>query len=411
MTPPAHGRRFWPSLVITIGLLGLAVSGRAAEATNVVVLWPDGAPDALGTNDVDRPTLTVFLPDKRHATGAGVIVCPGGAYTVLAIDHEGQQVAQRLNAMGVAGFVLQYRLGPRYHHPAPLQDAQRAIRYVRSHARELGLSPQRIGILGFSAGGHLASTAGTHFDAGHREAPDEIERESCRPDFMVLCYPVISLGTNGHSYSRKMLLGDNPDPKLIELLSNEKRVTASTPPAFIWHTSEDYGVSPDNSIAFYQAMQKARIPVEAHFFAFGPHGIGLASGDSTAISWPELLALWMRRSGFLTDAPRVQVAGRVTIDGKPVNRGWITFVPANSENAPMGSYYITKDGMFNIETKDGPCAGKHRIEVRQLASDFLAKPSIDCEKHYTATRPHGWKRMTCELRPGTNMVTVALTSK
>jgi len=394
-------------------VLAAAWSSRAAEgqSTNSVVLWPDGAPGAIGTEEVDRPTLTIFLPDKRHATGAGVIVCPGGAYTVLAIDHEGQQVAQRLNSMGVAGFVLKYRLGPRYHYPAPLDDAQRAIRYVRAHAREYGLATNRIGILGFSAGGHLASTAGTHFEAGKSQTSDEIDQQSCRPDFMVLCYPVISLGANGHSYSKKMLLGDNPDPKLVELLSNEKQVTTNTPPAFIWHTSEDYGVSPENSILFYQALQKTRVPVESHFFAFGPHGIGLASGDSTAISWPELLALWLRRSGFLTSAPRVQVAGRVTIDGKPVNRGWITFVPSDSDNAPMGSYYITKDGLFNIEPKDGPCAGKHRIEVRQLANDFLSKPSIDCEKHYTAKRPHGWKKMTCELRPGTNTVMVALRSK
>lgn len=406
-------KRYLRLILLALGCEVALPAASAATVSNAmtVVLWPDGAPGALGTNDADRPTLTVFLPDKRHATGAGVVVCPGGAYAVLAIDHEGQQVAQKLTSMGVAGFVLKYRLGPRYHHPAPLEDVQRAIRYVRANATNLSLSPKRIGVLGFSAGGHLASTAGTHFDSGKTDSTDFTEMQSSRPDFMVLCYPVISLGPSGHAHSKKMLLGDNPNPELVELLSNEKQVRSNTPPAFLWHTSEDYGVSPDNSIAFYQAMQKARIPVEAHFFGYGPHGVGLASGDASAVSWPELLSLWLRRSGFFTDAPRVRVAGKVTIDGKPMNRGWVTFIPDKSDRTPIASYFVGKDGKFNIDPKDGPCAGKHRIEVRQLATDFLTKPSIDEEKHYTSKRPHGWIRMTCELTQGSNYVVVPLRSK
>lgn len=379
-------------------------------AATVVPLWPQGAPGAKGTNPADIPSLTVYLPPKAKANGCGVVICPGGAYTVLAFDHEGVQVARWLNSIGVAGFVLKYRLGPRYQHPAPLQDAQRALRWVRANATELGIATNRLGILGFSAGGHLTSSAGTHFDSGKPAAADLVERQQCRPDFMAPCYAVISMSDTGHSFSRKMLLGDNPDPALVEYLSSEKQVTSNTPPAFLWTTSEDYGVAVQNSLLFYQALQKTRIPAELHIYAHGEHGLGLAPGDPATGSWPESFARWLRRSGFLTDTPRCSVAGQVLIDGKLLNRGWITFVPENA-NEPVASCYITKDGKYSIPSRDGPCVGRQVIEVRQLATAFLSEPSLDDAKVLTKATPHALRKLRCDLQAGTNLVNVTVQSK
>jgi len=209
---------FMPTVICT---LLAALWLQLPAQPKVELLWPNGAPGAAGSEDADRPTLSIHLPAPEMAVGAGVVVCPGGGYRALAMDHEGQQIAQWLNSLGVAAFVLKYRLGPRYRHPAPLQDAQRAIRTVRLRAREFGLAPDRIGIWGFSAGGHLASTAATHFDAGNPAAAEPLERLSSRPDFAILAYPVISFTTEfSHRGSLNNLLGENPDPKLVELLSS-----------------------------------------------------------------------------------------------------------------------------------------------------------------------------------------------
>jgi acetyl esterase/lipase len=200
--------------------------------------------------------------------------------------------------------VLKYRLGPRYRHPAPLSDAQRAIRLVRAHAAEWKLDPKRIGILGFSAGGHLASTAGTHFDPGRKDADDAIERWSCRPDFLLLAYPVISFTTEYvHKGSRQNLLGENPDAALVESLSNEKQVTAETPPTFLFHTSEDTGVPPENSVLFYMALRKAGVPAELHIYEHGKHGVGLASSDPVLATWSKRCADWLRSHGVLKRSP------------------------------------------------------------------------------------------------------------
>lgn len=265
-----------------------------------VFLWPRGAPLAVGDLPLDRPKLTLYPAPKDKANGAAVVICPGGSYMVLASDHEGKQVAEWLNGLGVSAFVLQYRLAPRYRHPAPLQDAQRALRLVRARAAEWGVDPARVGMLGFSAGGHLASTAGTHFVLGNTAASDPVERQPSRPDFLVLCYPVITLKPpHAHSGSRQSLLGEDPDPLLMEGLSNETQVTSETPPTFLWHTDEDTGVVPENSILFYEALRRAKVPAELHVFAKGPHGIGMAKGDAAASSWPRLLAAWMEAMGFL----------------------------------------------------------------------------------------------------------------
>jgi acetyl esterase/lipase len=265
-----------------------------------LLLWPAGAPGALGSEPVDKPKITVYRAPADKATGASVVVCPGGGYRVVAADHEGKQVAEWLNGIGVTAFVLQYRLGPRYQHPAPLQDAQRALRLVRSKAREFGIDPGRLGILGFSAGGHLTSTAGTHFDAGRASDADPIERESSRPDFMVLAYPVISLVSPfTHKGSVEHLLGKDPDPKLKENLSNELQVTKETPPTFLFHTADDPGVPVENATVFFAALRKAAVPAELHVFAKGPHGVGLAPKDPALSTWPALCAAWMKGLGVL----------------------------------------------------------------------------------------------------------------
>ena len=282
-------------------LFTMAVSVLTAQpntAPRTVPLWTGDAPGSLGSEDRDRPTLTIYVP--RDPLPTAVIVCPGGGYGALADNHEGRQVANWLNSMGVAAFVLKYRLGPRYHHPVELGDAQRAIRMVRAQAKEFGVAPDRIGIMGFSAGGHLTSSAGTHFDAGKADAPDPIDRVSSRPDFLILGYPVISFTTPyTHKGSLKNLLGDNPDPTLVESLSSELQVTDQTPPTFLFHTNEDSGVPAENSVLFYLALRKHNVPAEMHIFEKGPHGVGLALRDPALSVWPTLLANWFRTRGLL----------------------------------------------------------------------------------------------------------------
>jgi acetyl esterase/lipase len=269
-----------------------------------LLLYPDGAPGAVGTEAVDKPKITLYPAPASRANGAAVVVCPGGGYGVVAADHEGRQVAEWLNSFGVSAFVLQYRLGPRYRHPAPLHDAQRAIRMVRSRASEWKVDPSRVGILGFSAGGHLSSTAATHFDDGQAGAKDAIERQSSRPDFAVLLYPVISLvDPVAHAGSRRNLLGEDPDPALVERLSNEKQVTPRTPPTFLFHTADDPGVPVANSVLFFDALGKAGVPAELHVFAHGRHGVGLAPDDPALSQWPKLCELWMKGRGLLDRKP------------------------------------------------------------------------------------------------------------
>jgi acetyl esterase/lipase len=286
--------------VVLCTALALWTPAAIAE-TKTELLWPGGAPGAKGNSDDDKPTLSVSLPPADEATGAAVVICPGGGYAHLAISYEGFDIAKWLNDHGIAGFVLKYRhRGTGYGHPAPLDDAQRAIRTVRARAAEFGVDPARIGILGFSAGGHLASSAGTHFDAGHPDAADPIDRVSCRPDFLILCYPVISFTSPyTHQGSRKNLLGENPDPELVRKFSNELQVTAETPPTFLWHTDADQGVPSENSVLFYLALRKAKVPAELHIYETGRHGLGLAEKTVGAASWPASCIDWMRGRGLL----------------------------------------------------------------------------------------------------------------
>ena len=266
----------------------------------VLRLWSGAAPNALGTDETDIPTITVHLPRTMTTPVAAMIVCPGGSYRALASNHEGRQVAAFLNSLGVAAFVLRYRLGPRYHHPTELGDAQRAIRTLRSHAAEWRLDPARIGIMGFSAGGHLAMSASTLFDTGNPASADRVERSGSRPDIAVLGYPVISMTAAWtHLGSKTNLLGDAPDPGLAERLSGEHAATKETPPTFIFQTNEDRTVPAENSLHYFLALRKAGVPAEMHVFERGPHGVGLANDDPALAPWSTLLANWLRVRGFL----------------------------------------------------------------------------------------------------------------
>ena len=265
-----------------------------------ILLWPDGAPGALGEADTDKPSITVYMPPNTTGPMTAVIIAPGGGYTGLSMNLEGRAPANFLNTMGIAAFVLHYRLGPRYHHPIEVGDIARAVRLVRTRAAEWRLAPDRIGVMGFSAGGHLAATLSTHFDAGRPAATDPIDRASSRPDFAILGYPVITFTeTWTHQGSKTALLGANPDASLVANLSNETQVTAATPPTFLFHTNADRAVPAENSVQYYLALRKAGVPAELHIFRNGGHGVGLAGQDPALAEWPRLLGNWLRASGFV----------------------------------------------------------------------------------------------------------------
>jgi acetyl esterase/lipase len=358
-------------LLFATGLLTALLSDFTPSAVAVgpepVLLWPAGAPGAQGEEPADKPDIRVYSPPRDKANGAAVVICPGGGYAVLAYDHEGHQVARFLNTIGVTGVVLKYRLAPRYRHPAPLQDVQRAVRLVRSKAADYGIDPTRVGVMGFSAGGHLASTAATHFDKGQADAADPVDRFSCRPDFAVLCYPVISMTESfGHTGSRRNLLGENADAALADLLSNEKQVTAETPPTFLFHTGDDTGVPVENSLAFYSALRKHKVPAELHAYQVGPHGVGLAPADPATFGWKDRLADWLRANSFLSTTTRAAVKGKVTLEGKPMRWGMVAFVPATGHQ-PL-AWAMVSNGQFSLAANRGPVVGANRVLVYDLGA-------------------------------------------
>ena len=261
-----------------------------AGPSAAIPLWPQGAPGALGTAPKDIPTITPYLPSPGKATGAALLICPGGGYAGLA-SHEGEGYARFFNQSGITGFVLTYRLGSQgYHYPAMFLDVSRAMRYIRAHAADWAVDPHRIGVIGSSAGGHLASTLLTHFDSGKPADPDPIERQSSRPDLGILCYAVITMGPFTHSGSKANLFGPNPAPGLEALLSNELHVTAATPPCFLFHTFEDNAVPIENSLMFASALRAHGVPFDLHIYQAGGHGMGLGG------PWdqPEKLHPWTR---------------------------------------------------------------------------------------------------------------------
>jgi acetyl esterase/lipase len=303
---------------ILIGTMLLCFAALFASAqSQTVKVWPDGPPGAKADPNyreetpmdkgiprvvrVTDPVLLVYLPAPEKANGAAVVICPGGGYGVLAVDHEGYAIAAWLNDMGVAGIVLKYRLPSdaimEDKSVGPLQDAQEAIRIVRRRADEWHINPKRIGIIGFSAGGHLASTASTHF-ADQVYKP--VDATSARPDFSILLYPVISMEPpNVHMGSRNNLLGRTPSQELIESFSNERRVTADTPPTFLVHSEDDNGVPVGNSISYFEALVKNKVPAELHIYQKGGHGYGLAKGRGTESTWPEACRAWLKQLGML----------------------------------------------------------------------------------------------------------------
>lgn len=296
-------RLLWACIVVVLFARAAAAQTPAPlpiKDGEVLPLWPGGAPGAQGTADADVPAMTVFLPRTMTANTPAMIVCPGGGYSNLASNHEGRQVANYLNSLGMAAFVLRYRLGPRYHHPIELGDAQRAIRTVRSHAGDWRIDPTRIGIMGFSAGGHLAMSASTWLEAVNATANDVIDRATSRPDFAVLGYPVISMTAAWtHKGSKRSLLGDQPEATLAKKLSGELAVTKDTPPTFIFQTNEDTAVPAENAVQYYLALRQAGVPAEMHVFEKGPHGVGLANNDPALSAWSGLLANWLRVRGVI----------------------------------------------------------------------------------------------------------------
>jgi acetyl esterase/lipase len=259
-------------------------------------LWDGDALGALGTETEDTPTLTEVSDPIPGTLRAGFIVCPGGGYGGLA-DYEGGPVAEWFESVGVKGFVLKYRLGPKYHHPVMIGDVNRAVRYVRANAAKFGVDPNRIGVGGFSAGGHLASTAVTYFDEGNSSAADPVEKASSRPDLGVLIYPVISMGPLGHAGSRENLLGKNPSPTLIAALSSEKNVSLRTPPCFIVHGADDAVVPVENSLMFATALSGHKIPFELKVVQHGPHGFAMGA-PGTPMDWRAECAAWLKSHGF-----------------------------------------------------------------------------------------------------------------
>jgi len=282
--------------------VSLLVVSSVTTADEWQPLWPDGAPGANGNTEHDVPALMPFPAFPDNNTGCAVVVCPGGGYGGLAMGHEGHEIVQWLNNRGISAWILRYRLGSKgYHHPIQQGDVLRAVRAVRSQSASHGIDSDRIGIWGFSAGGHLASTAATHFDDGDASSQDPIDRISSRPDFAVLCYPVITMDESfTHMGSRRNLFGPNKDDsELVELMSNEKRVTGDTPPTFLFHTSTDKAVPVRNAIEFYSALQANGVNSELHVYQQGRHGVGLAAKDPILSTWPARLEDWMRLNGFL----------------------------------------------------------------------------------------------------------------
>lgn len=266
------------------------------QETGEVTIWDTS--DIVRVRNVQKPDIAIFLPSKKNATGEAVVICPGGGYQILAYDWEGSDIARWLNSKGISAFVLKYRLPgssnniePRL---SPLLDAQRALRIVRYNAEKWNVDPEKIGIMGFSAGGHLASTLSTHFDAGDTASPDPVDRVSCRPDFSILIYPVISF-VDGvtHNGSKKSLLGENPDPDLVEYYSNEKQVNESTPPAILIHSADDKSVPVQNSLDYYNAIRQYDEKSELHVYPYGGHGYSLAIGKGHLSTWPDRVIEWI----------------------------------------------------------------------------------------------------------------------
>jgi acetyl esterase/lipase len=392
-------------ILSTLGLaLLLSTSLSTAAEPAKVRLWPDGAPEAKGQEDKDQPFVYVWPAEKEKANGAAFVVCPGGGYGGLAADHEGVQVAKWFNGQGVTAFVLHYRLGSQgYHYPVQLMDVQRAIRHVRANAAQYGIDPQRIGVIGFSAGGHLSSMAATLFD----EKPegmtnDAVDQVSARPDVAAPTYPVISMIDEfAHSGSRKNLLGPNDSDELARQVSTHLRVTPQTPPTFLFQTDEDIVVPAENAVSFYLACRKNGVPAELHCYQPGPHGVGLYLGDPVLGTWSGHLRDWLRNQGFLNPAERAGVSGKLTVNGTPVRWGSVIFTSENPSSAVAAARVMR--GNFKLEDKNGPVVGKVKLRVSYSAADVPGLDTADGTATATEQKP-GAGDWVVEIKPGNNQL-------
>lgn len=306
------GRAFVTASVLAA--CALVASAAAVDDARLIPLWPEGVPNAKPDGGVERvendrtsnvqvPTLTYFPAPKDSANGTAVIICPGGGYVRLAVAKEGDEFARFLNRLGVSAFVLRYRL-VEYGHPAPLQDVLRAVRLVRSRAKEFDIREDRIGVMGSSAGGHLASTAATLYDAPEGKTGAALDAVSARPTFIALLYPVITMKEPfAHMGSRRALLGENPSPEVVDRLSTELQVTKDTPPAFLVHTEEDTTVPLENSLMFFEALRRFKVDSELHLYEKGPHGFGTRADLGPTSDWPKRLEDWLRSHGWLNPLP------------------------------------------------------------------------------------------------------------
>ncbi len=383
-----------------------------------VLLWPSGAPGATGDSEEDKPALHPYLPDKVKNTGAAVIVCPGGAFTHRAADYEGVLIAQWLKARGIAAFVLRYRISPLYTRNDAVADGHRAVQFLRAHADEYRISPDRIGMIGFSAGSELACMAAFRAQPGKSDAPDAVERQPSRLNFMILGY-----GSSTGAVNR-----------------------TNTPPTFMFCTHEDRSHA-TGMINLYWEMYNAGVPVEVHFFPNGEHGVGLADGDAVLGEWPNLMYRWMRSQNFLTSVERVAVSGHVKLDGQALPHGSITFVPIDQTGAAPVTAYImnsnTDTADYKLARSAGPIPGKYRVEVRQDAVKWVSNardlyqrrglnnisgelrdewfkylrapgwgaPTIEDIRVYKKARPSDAQDLTVEIKPGDNQLNIEVFSK
>lgn len=360
MNPPQSLRAIRSLAFVGLGLLATAPPTRAAEPGSTAIpkpieLWPAGAPGATGDSDEDKPAIYPFLPAADKGTGAAVLICPGGGFMTRCMDHEGVLIAQWFQARGVAGFVLRYRIRPLYPMAESVRDANRAMQFLRANANQFKISPDRIGIIGFSAGAELAAAATFRPPIDTAEADDNIVRQPTRANFMVLVYGAAPL----------------PRPE-----SGTPAATGSAvaPPTYMFCTAEDVGHL-NGMVELYAALRRARVPVEAHFFANGEHGVSFAHGDPVLGTWPDQMFNWIRAGGFLTPQKRVAIKGVIRVDGEPLPHGSVVFIPVDSSAPPAAAYVLNTGpvrGQYAVRADQGLTPGKYRVEVRQDAVRWMS---------------------------------------
>lgn len=318
-----------------------------------ILLWPDGAPNATGTSDEDKPAVIPFVPEIKKRNGAAVLVVPGGGFTIRAVDHEGVLVAQWLKEHGITAFLLRYRLRPLYNRNDWVKDGERAMQYIRSHAKEYGLSVDRIGAIGFSAGATLISDMTLNATPGQTNTADPLDHFSSKPNFLILAYGSIRV------------------PNIADSI-----IVASFPPTFMYGTAEDKS-SNGGMQEMYSRLYRAGVPVEAHFFKNGIHGTGFALGDPVLGQWTTLLHNWLLAGGFLTSKSQIALNGVVKLDGSPLIKGMVILTPIDNREAPPVTVYINNTGTgelgrFSIPKNQGPVEGKYKVEVRQDATRWIS---------------------------------------